>query len=506
MKSNGVGNAMSAFAMLSGGIEAAGGAGTGQEFDLMLTQKTIISPMGTEDLVSGAPEYTRDFHPQQSYEKEVGESGYKEIEKADNPAPKERAEQLKQAYGELKDEVKKTVSEELGISEEELEAAMEQLGITFENLLNGDGLKTLMMELTGTQDAMELLFSDAFQALSGQLEQLVAEFTEQNALTTEEWQLVLEQLEQLEQQPMTEPEFMVDTEIADVPVESPEITEAAETAETAETVSKAPAETIRDAQVQTSQVQTAAGEEMAEAPIILETEEETGSSLSQEQQNMAAKEDTPDLEDGTELRDDFARDYAVQEEKRTSDHEHPQQTTFQQTQITMNSLGEEVVQTVERPIIDVQDIISQITQYTKVTVEQTQSSIEMQLNPAHLGKIYLQVMSRDGIITAQLAAQNEAVKQALESQAAALRENMSQQGLKVEAVEVTIASHEFEQNLENQRQQAEAEAEADRQKNGGSRRSLNLENLDEISDTLTEEESLMAQIMLDNGNTMDMTA
>jgi len=163
-----------------------------------------------------------------------------------------------------------------------------------------------------------------------------------------------------------------------------------------------------------------------------------------------------------------------------------------------------VIQVVEKVFINVQDIMNQITEFTKVTVEQTQSSIEMQLNPEHLGKIYLQVVSKEGIITAQLAAQNEAVKQAIEGQVALLKENMNQQGLKVEAVEVTIASHEFEQNFERDRQQETQEnMEKETSK---SQRFISINQMDELAGLMTEEESLVAKIMLENGNSMDMTA
>ena len=42
--------------------------------------------------------------------------------------------------------------------------------------------------------------------------------------------------------------------------------------------------------------------------------------------------------------------------------------------------------------------------------------MEMQLNPEHLGKIYLNISEREGVIRAQITAQNEAVKEALETQ------------------------------------------------------------------------------------------
>ena len=139
---------------------------------------------------------------------------------------------------------------------------------------------------------------------------------------------------------------------------------------------------------------------------------------------------------------------------------------------------------------------------TKISVTQAQSSIEMQLNPENLGKIYLQVVSKEGAIIAQLAAQNEAVKEVLESQIAILKDNMNQQGMKVEAIEVTIASHEFERNLEgNQDNPAKEQQEAEKT----ARRSINLNNLDGLEGLMSEEETLVAKIMQENGNSVDWT-
>ena len=109
------------------------------------------------------------------------------------------------------------------------------------------------------------------------------------------------------------------------------------------------------------------------------------------------------------------------------------------------------------------------------------------------------------MVSAHIAAQNDAVKEVLEAQMATLRENLNQQGVKVDAIEVTVSSHGFEKNLEDgqQRQQQEGQMqEAQKQ----TRRSLRLDSLDELSGLMSEEEMLVAQIMRDNGNTMDLTA
>ena len=80
---------------------------------------------------------------------------------------------------------------------------------------------------------------------------------------------------------------------------------------------------------------------------------------------------------------------------------------------------------------------------------------------------------------------------------------MNNQGLKVEAVEVTIASHEFEQNLENgftnQQQPEPDNHQTGRRSILASDMNLNMEDLD-------EGDKLAARIMVQNGNSMDVTA
>ena len=131
--------------------------------------------------------------------------------------------------------------------------------------------------------------------------------------------------------------------------------------------------------------------------------------------------------------------------------------------------------------------------------------MEMQLNPENLGKIYLNISEKEGVIRAQLAAQNEVVKEALETQMVELRQNLNQQGIKVDAIEVTVATHEFEQNLDGQAKQEEQAGEQMEQNQKKARRSLNLNDLDGLSGLMSEEEELVAKIMRDNGNQVDLT-
>ena len=155
-----------------------------------------------------------------------------------------------------------------------------------------------------------------------------------------------------------------------------------------------------------------------------------------------------------------------------------------------------------------ESIIRQVAEQIHVQVTADTSSMEMQLNPESLGRLTLSVELKQGMMTAKFIAENEQVKEAIESQAAVLREDLDRQGVKVEAIEVAVETHEFERNLEQGQQQSQAEEEArNEQSRRNSRRNLNLDILEEEEDLeLTEAEDLAAKIMRENGNTMDYFA
>ncbi len=154
--------------------------------------------------------------------------------------------------------------------------------------------------------------------------------------------------------------------------------------------------------------------------------------------------------------------------------------------------------------IDTIDIIRQIVEQVKVNISGETTTMEMQLNPENLGKVYVQVSAREGSVNAQITAANEAVRNALETQIADLKQNLNQAGVKVDAIEVTVASHEFEQNLEQNARREEQEGE--QAEAALHRRNIRLDELDEIAGVMTEEETLVAQIMKENGNTIDLSA
>ena len=153
--------------------------------------------------------------------------------------------------------------------------------------------------------------------------------------------------------------------------------------------------------------------------------------------------------------------------------------------------------------VNTTDIIRQIVDQISIAKTTGEAVIEMQLNPENLGKLYINVTERNSEITARIAVSNETVKNALESQMAALRENLQDANIRVNDVEITIATHEFERNLEqnagneNGRQDGQQFTHQS-SSNGGNRTGHN--------EAASDEAGLAAQIMRDNGNSVDFMA
>lgn len=144
------------------------------------------------------------------------------------------------------------------------------------------------------------------------------------------------------------------------------------------------------------------------------------------------------------------------------------------------------------------NIIKQITDKVSVHFKQGITSMEIQLNPEHLGKVNLEVIAKNGMITASITTESQMAKDAIESQMIILKENLMNQGIKVEEVEVTIAAHQFEHNLDGQKER-EDERSAGQGKVKSSNLDLDLESLD-------SEEILEQSMMLLNGNSVNLTA
>ncbi len=404
-------------------------------------------------------------------------------------SPTQKVEELQNQLEDTKDAfetgVKEILKDELGVSDEQVEDAMSILGLQWMDLLNPASLSQLVTQLTETEDACSLLMSEEFTNIMQNTDALVQNLSETLGISKDEWVALQNQLAELTAD-FNETVDMADGGVqkmapqTDATITSQDTTVMAATVQmthtTEETQNVQPEEEAEDA---TPVIQVNASEDA-------QTENNVSEDASGEMGEPAAQS---------------------QKTKESSVNEHAQNMEFQVRAEQQTVAPEEVNKVASRTTIDVQDIMNQITEFAKVNLSPENSSIEMQLNPENLGKVYLHIAAtKEGNITAELAVSSETVKTALEAQIADLRTSLNQQGIKVDAVEVTIASHEFERNLE-QNAAGEEQQGSQREESGRTAgRRLFRGELDELSGLMNEEEALAAQIMKDHGNTMDVTA
>ena len=453
-------------------------------FASVMEQKT--SGYGNQQLTSGNP-VGKEPAATTTQPAAVADSAKKLNVKENSPTQKveELQNQLEDTKDAFETGVKEILKDELGVSDEQVEDAMSILGLQWMDLLNPASLSQLVTQLTGTEDACSLLMSEEFTNIMQNTDELVQSLSETLGISKDEWVALQNQLAELTA------DFNETVDMADGGVQ--EIAPQTDATITSQDT------TVMAATVQmthtTEETQNVQPEEETEdaAPVIQVNASEDAQTENNVSENASGEMGEPAAQS--------------QKTKESSVNEHAQNMEFQVRAEQQTVAPEEVNKVASRTTIDVQDIMNQITEFAKVNLSPENSSIEMQLNPENLGKVYLHIAAtKEGNITAELAVSSETVKTALEAQIADLRTSLNQQGIKVDAVEVAIASHEFERNLE-QNASGEEQQGSQREEYGRTAgRRLFRGELDELSGLMNEEEALAAQIMKDHGNTMDVTA
>ena len=375
---------------------------------------------------------------------------------------------LQKAIEEGGKEIISDIAKALDISEEEILNAMQLLGLTFADLLTPQNTMQLVNELGGQDKALDLItnsdlntfMQDLYEGAEGMKSELMNEFD----LSEEEFdQIVADNKEDF------------GTHIQDAKEKVPEIivNEAAQdlNKELTAPQSKDSAPEIKIEEI-TSETET---EEIFK-PV--ETSSQTSkNNEGNSEGSLSGNDQSPNL--------------------------------FNQL-INNQTENIDVVPTGPAAYTDkaqVENIIRQIADRITVTQAADEHSIEMQLHPASLGNVNILLTSSKEGIVAKFTAQNEIVKEAVESQMMTLQQKFNEQGIKVTSIEVTIASHAFEQNL----QQGDGGNDAYNERQAKKGRSLRRINLSEIDDVVEEEslsdaDRIAAQMMAANGNSVDYSA
>ena len=369
---------------------------------------------------------------------------YSYKEKQIDTAKETGVEDASQVLEETSEDVVAVLSEKYGVDEEDIQNLLDEMGLSALDLLNPQNLVSFIVQLTGVASGEELLLDENFLSVMETMNHLAEELM--NDLNVD-----MNGLQELMADVAIEENFTTDTNLENESV--------------------------------------VVNENENEKTIVGENEVNLSQEVSEDVGEMKSLMNDST---GRQNSENFNTNEAIVQTQNMSN-------------VNQVSDGMSTQQFSSYLSTDSMQIMEQIVQQMRVTISSEVKTMEMQMNPENLGKVYVNISSEEGVVSAQFHATNEVVKEALEMQIATLRENLNQAGVKVDAIEVTIASHEFERNLEQNHQNTEEQMQA-QEVNTKKRRNLNIDSLDELTGIMTEEESLVAQIMKENGNSVDFTA
>lgn len=134
------------------------------------------------------------------------------------------------------------------------------------------------------------------------------------------------------------------------------------------------------------------------------------------------------------------------------------------------------------PVHNLQEIASQILEKIKINLKPEMKILEMQLTPENLGKVKVALTENNGVLTARFTTENDVAREAIESNLINFKENLLEQGIKVENVEVAVGNFSFGTNDDG------SQKEAYDGNNGGKRFVINDDSvISEKSDDLIDQ-------------------
>ncbi len=326
-----------------------------------------------------------------------------ELEVCDNEEDIDEEETVKKMVS----EVVETIKEILGISDEEYQKVMSELGLTSADLLEPNNVTNLIAQVSGKQDAMSVITDSE---LSLKLKEIIQVVSDIVTSADSQYGISEEQFKGIAQ---------AYTDNVD--------TQNQVTAEHAAGLQNNEKQSGIQEEVQMKSEEYVVDDGSSLEQVI--SEKITTSSVSNKNSNSFANDSNGNAKQN------------VFENSKNNTEVNPDMTSS-------TNVAAQLAKTFETAFaneVDVKpaDIVRQVVDSIKLNVTSQLKSMEIALNPENLGKVNLLVSVREGVVTAKIVAENEQVKKALEGQLNVLKENMSNQGLKVEAVEVTVQNNAF---------------------------------------------------------------
>ncbi len=417
--------------------------GSGVAFKNLLDISASSDRSGTNQTLKNKNAYTLDSN-----------TVTRTIKQADSTKP--RDSDIKDIKNDITDAITKTVTKDLDITDEQFSDIVQMLGITAIDLLQPDNLAIFYATVNGTDNVQEVILNSDFTNVLNDLSLVSSDYSEKLQILSE--------------------------------------METVDTTETSDILANITSDDMIAQQTVNEEVASSDKTFEVEISDILPEDNTAKAIDNQEKSNLSQDDFTGNDSKGN------STDILKQSDNEPTNILHATSNEMSFAEV-IDTLPKTEISNVK---IDTMDIIRQIAERISISGATAEdSTIQMQLNPENLGKIYINVTERNSEITARIAVSNEAVREALSTQMVELKEALNNSGIRVNEVEVTVASHEFEQNLE---QNATSDDQRQNEQNLISSKSALGTNGSLASIDIPTEESLAQRIMKDNGNSVDFTA
>ncbi len=380
--------------------------------------------------------------------------------------------------------MKQMVKDILGMDDTELEEAMAAMGIVITDLLDPNVLQQFVLQVAGGEGTIDFLTNEALLQSYNDLFQALTDFMGEN-----------------------ERDVMLLMEALENPVPFEGVLENAEEV----AASDMPAnDTALSADVQN--LERAASSQSGDQPVVKEQEGSAANMVErvtvQKAESSEEQDFSGDAGNGGFGEETLAQDAGTLLHADRSDVKSASEISNPIFADQLNVVQGNIEQVMDVNMNGVQrmqqmvDIVRQVSEQIRSTVDETATTMEMQLNPESLGKVLLTVSAKDGVMTANFKVQSEDARQALESQMFQLREALEAKNLKVESVDVQISNFSFGQSNE-----AEGQMQKDAQKQG--KRKFNFDVAEDEEDMEVSQETpeqMRRRVMLESGGSVDYTA
>ena len=128
--------------------------------------------------------------------------------------------------------------------------------------------------------------------------------------------------------------------------------------------------------------------------------------------------------------------------------DHAQVGSSNQNSVTAGEFSTKMSKAESLRNFNPEEIMKQIVEKLRVDVKDGVSELKMILKPENLGEISLKLITVAGVVTAEFIAQNEKIKQILESNFAELRNVLQDQGLVISSLSVSVGDQDSQDQMQ----------------------------------------------------------